>query len=37
VILQFTDSAEVAGQTVDADAFIGTAEELQQLLRWEWG
>jgi lysozyme len=32
VILQFTDSAEVAGQTVDADAYIGTADELQQLL-----
>jgi lysozyme len=32
VILQFTDSAEVAGQTVDADAFIGTADDLQQLL-----
>jgi lysozyme len=32
VILQFTDAAEVAGQTVDADAYIGTAEELQQLL-----
>jgi hypothetical protein len=31
-ILQFTDSAEVAGQTVDADAYIGTADELQQLL-----
>jgi hypothetical protein len=32
VILQFTDAAEVAGQTVDADAFVGTADELQQLL-----
>lgn len=32
VILQFTDAAEVAGQTVDADAYIGTADELQQLL-----
>ena len=32
VILQFTDAAQVAGQRVDADAFVGTAEELQQLL-----
>ena len=32
VILQFTDAAEVAGQTVDADAYVGTADELQQLL-----
>lgn len=32
VILQFTDAAQVAGQTVDADAYVGTAEELQQLL-----
>ncbi|MFZ0904071.1 MAG: hypothetical protein WAN71_09375 [Mycobacterium sp.] len=32
LILQFTDAAQVAGQTVDADAYVGTAEELQQLL-----
>jgi hypothetical protein len=32
VILQFTDAAQVAEQTVDADAYIGTAEELQQML-----
>lgn len=32
VILQFTDAAQVAGQTVDADAYTGTAEELRQFL-----
>jgi lysozyme len=32
VILQFTDAAQVAGQTLDADAYTGTAAELQQLL-----
>ncbi len=32
MLLQFTDAAQVAGQTVDADAYVGTAEELQQLL-----
>lgn len=32
VMLQFTDAADVAGQSVDADAYAGTAEELQQLL-----
>ncbi|MDG3013679.1 glycoside hydrolase family 25 protein [Speluncibacter jeojiensis] len=32
VVLQFTDAAQVAGQTVDADAFRGTAAQLQQLL-----
>lgn len=32
VILQFTDAAQVAGQTIDADAYRGTADQLQQLL-----
>lgn len=32
VILQFTNAASVAGQTVDADAYRGTAAELQQFL-----
>src|ERR1700738_5009649 len=32
VIFPFTDAAQVAGQTVDADAYVGTAEELQQML-----
>lgn len=31
-ILQFTDAASVAGQSVDADAFRGTAAELNALL-----
>jgi lysozyme len=31
-ILQFTDAALVAGQLVDADAYVGTADELEQLL-----
>ncbi|MDG3013539.1 glycoside hydrolase family 25 protein [Speluncibacter jeojiensis] len=31
-ILQFTDSAQVAGQTVDANAFRGTPDQLRALL-----
>jgi hypothetical protein len=32
VILQFTDAAQVAGQTVDADAYRGSTDQLRQLL-----
>lgn len=31
-ILQFTDAANVAGISVDANAFVGTLDQLQQLL-----
>jgi hypothetical protein len=32
VILQFTDAATVAGHNVDADAYRGTADQLQRLI-----
>jgi hypothetical protein len=36
-VLQFTDTAEVAGQTIDADAYRGTADQFRQLLTWGVG
>lgn len=33
VILQFTDAAEAAGQTLDADAYRGNTAQLQQRAR----